>query len=53
MGADEQNPSRDARIEEIRGKIERGEEPSEEERDAMLSEGVELPTEEGTAPPAI
>lgn len=53
MGGDEQNASRDARIEEIRGKIERGEEPSQEERDYLLSEGVELPTEEGTAPPAM
>jgi hypothetical protein len=53
VGADEQNASRDARIEEIRGKIERGEEPSPEERDYMLSEGIEMPTEEGTAPPAM
>ena len=53
MGAEEQGESRDVRIDEIRAKIERGEEPSPEEKDYVRSEGVELPAEEGTAPPAM
>ncbi len=53
MGAEEQDAGREARIQEIRAKIERGEEPTPEEKDYARSEGVELPTEEGTAPPAV
>ena len=52
MGED-QDQSREARIEAIRAKIERGEEPTPEEKDYALSEGVDLPAEEGTAPPAV
>jgi hypothetical protein len=53
MGDEEQNEAREERVEQIRAKIERGEEPTEEEKDYLRSEGVELPTEEGTAPPAV
>ena len=53
MGGEEQTESRDARVEEIRAKIERGEEPTPEERDYLLSQGIQLPIEEGTAPPAV
>ncbi len=53
MGAEEQDAGREARIEEIRAKIERGEEPSPEDRAYALSEGLEIPGEEGAAPPAV
>ena len=50
---EEQDQSREARVEAIRAKIERGEEPTPEERAYALSEGMELPVDEGTAPPAV
>ena len=53
MGGEEQTESRDARVEAIKSKIERGEEPTPEEKDYLRSEGVELPSDEGTAPPAV
>jgi hypothetical protein len=53
VGGDEHTESRDARVEEIRSKIERGEEPTPEEKEYLRSEGVELPAGEGTAPPAV
>jgi hypothetical protein len=45
--------AQDKRVEDIRAKIERGEEPTPEEKDYLRSEGVELPAEDGTAPPPV
>ena len=53
MGDEEQNTARDERVEQIRERIERGEEPSPEEKDFLRSAGIELPPGEGTAPPAV
>ncbi len=53
MSGQEQDPTRDARIDEIRSKLERGDEPTDEERAYALSEGIELPTDEGGGPPPM
>ena len=53
MSEEQPDQTRDARIEQIRAKIERGEEPSPEEKEYLRSEGVDLPSDEGAAPPAV
>jgi hypothetical protein len=52
-GVEETDEAREARIEAIRAKLERGEEASPEEKAFLRSEGIDLPGEEGTAPPAV
>lgn len=52
MDTDEQKQASETQIAQIRAKIERGEELSEEEEEFVRSEGVELPGE-STSPPAV
>ena len=53
MGEGESETTSDARIAEIRAKLERGEEVTPEEQAVLQSEGLDLPAQEGTGPPAV
>ena len=52
MGAEEQNTPVGERLDEVRAKLERGEELTPEEQEFLRGEGLELPGE-GPGPPAV
>lgn len=52
MGAEEQNTPAGEQLEQVRAKLERGEELTPEEQEFLRGEGLELP-QDGPGPPAV
>lgn len=50
---EEQADPREARIADIRAKLERGEEPTPEDKEFLRSEGIDSTPSEGAGPPPL